>query len=198
MHLFEKMRRSPCEFTRSLIGLLDDRDPLDPCLQTGRDSLATLTTEQLRDLATAIMRTFWAHDPIDLPDDPPESERDAIALGGKMLAWANMTAAYGLQSAAPIPWLEHLPTFPGSPLILASIRSLRVELAQLDTQGSVDIRIQADGRESWRLLWGDVQYDTDHTGYWAASSIDIGDCADDQELADDLCRDLFDAYWSAA
>lgn len=38
--------------------------------------------------------------------------------------------------------------------------------------GSLDVRLQVYPDGDWAVRWGSADYDTDHRGYWGASSID--------------------------
>lgn len=47
-----------------------------------------------------------------------------------------------------------------------------------------DVRLNVQESGAWCVLWGDPSYDTDHRGFWGASTLDQDtDC---KELARDL------------
>lgn len=54
---------------------------------------------------------------------------------------------------------------------------------------SIDVRLQVQSDGSWELHTGDASYDTDHRGFWGASSVS----PDDDEVAlIATARDLVD------
>jgi hypothetical protein len=62
-----------------------------------------------------------------------------------------------------------------------------------DDSDYIDVRLQVMDNGSWDVLWGDSGYDTDHRGYWGASSIDLdSDCGSiAMELIDQCKEDYY-------
>lgn len=61
-----------------------------------------------------------------------------------------------------------------------------VKSYHLVDEDSVDVRLQVEENGDWRLWSGDSQYDTDHHGYWGASSIPSDGKVDARSVALDL------------
>ena len=60
---------------------------------------------------------------------------------------------------------------------------------------SVDVRIQVASDGSWSIHSGDACYDTDHRGYWGASSIGQYDSAEElRSVAEDIIGQAMDSF----
>jgi hypothetical protein len=55
-----------------------------------------------------------------------------------------------------------------------------------DEEGGCDVRLQVLSTGAWTVWSGDAQYDTDHRGYWGASSIPFDGHFNATEVAKDL------------
>jgi hypothetical protein len=81
---------------------------------------------------------------------------------------------------------------------LPNPREVQEELKQiqlgLEDVKDVDVRLRVHNG-SWQVLWGDSSYDTDHRGYWGASSISDSDADRDlYSTAKDLISQVEDHY----
>ena len=64
-----------------------------------------------------------------------------------------------------------------------------------DESGWGDIRLQVTDDGAWELHTGDPQYDTDHRGYWGATSVDAGaSMSKCREVARELIEQVKDNY----
>jgi hypothetical protein len=59
--------------------------------------------------------------------------------------------------------------FPSIAEVAAVLRNLNANV-EADGEGC-DVRLQVYSDGEWAVRWGDSSYDTDHRGYWGASSI---------------------------
>ena len=74
--------------------------------------------------------------------------------------------------------------------------------AEIEGYGDVpetDVRLQVMDNGSWSVHSGDASYDTDHRGYWGASTVDAKlSKRDAMEIAKDLIDQVEDQYAQSA
>ena len=64
----------------------------------------------------------------------------------------------------------------------------------LEGTDEIDVRLQVEDNGTWTVHSGDPQYDTDHKGFWGASTVDPTDTDDELfDRADDLINQAKDA-----
>lgn len=75
------------------------------------------------------------------------------------------------------------------------------DFADTDEDAGLELRVQFQPTGAYRLHVGDPRYDTDHTGFWGAGSIRVGQPVTDldcQREARNLVEDLLDTIATAA
>lgn len=91
--------------------------------------------------------------------------------------------------------------FPSIKDVAAELRAINEEEFEIDPieekygegQDSIDVRLQVLPNGHWQVNWGDPQYDTDHRGYWGASSVPgNGRRFNAREVAEDLIEEAKD------
>lgn len=87
---------------------------------------------------------------------------------------------------------ERLRGIPSVRDLVQELKYAREDAAEYETD--IDVRLRVHGG-SWELKTGDAQYDTDHRGYWGASSVSARDTDRDlMNTAEDLIDQVEDDY----
>jgi hypothetical protein len=64
------------------------------------------------------------------------------------------------------------PEWPSVAEVAAALEGCADDLGEDDDESSIDVRLQVTEGSTWAIHTGDASYDTDHRGYWGASSAD--------------------------
>jgi hypothetical protein len=74
-----------------------------------------------------------------------------------------------------------------------------LRLINAEVEGECDVRLQVYPDGSWAVRWGLSDYDTDHHGYWGASSVPgNGRRFSSADTARELLGQAKDDYYTAA
>lgn len=80
-----------------------------------------------------------------------------------------------------------LATVPSVNELVEDLKQITTNVEHFREGGTVDVRLQVKEDGSWRTWVGLSDYDTDHHGFWGASTLTVGDVSEELRwIAGDL------------